>query len=142
METFRVQSMIDDVARAKSDLMALALDDSVTPDRLAKCEAAATDLENVVCEIIGTAWIPRDPTELLPAIQSVHKNIQRVQADVAAALDVVLLECKPDELYRAFIALSFSRLLEFQLDVLMTTLAHSMQCSCGCRGFVPEAWAN
>lgn len=142
MEAFQVEQMIADVSRARNDLAVLAVDDSVTLERFTQCEVAALNLETVVTELLTTAWVPKNSCELAASIVSVHKNIEQVQADIAAALDVVLLECKPDELYRAFIALSFSRLLEFQLDVLMTTLAHSMQCSCGCRGFVPEAWAN
>ena len=142
MEAFQVEQMIADVSRARNDLAVLAVDDSVTLERFTQCEVAALNLETVVTELLTTAWVPKNSCELAASIVSVHKNIEQVQADIAAALDVVLLECKPDELYRAFIALSSSRLLEFQLDVLMTTLAHSMQCSCGCRGFVPEAWAN
>ena len=137
-----IHEIISDVCRAKNDLAALAVDESVTPERFAKCEAAAMDLEAAVSELLTTAWIPKNSHELIACFVCVNKNLQRAQSDVAAALDVVLLECRPDELYRGFIGLSFSRLLEFQLDVLLTTLAHSMQCSCGCRRFVPEAWAN
>lgn len=134
-----LSELIIDVARAKIDLAELQRDESITAERLAPCNAAARNLEELTSELLTKAWVPRDPKELLAAIQCTSMNLRSVRADIAAALDVVLLDCKPDELYRAFIGLSFSRLLEFQLDVLMTALAHKMMCSCG---FVPEAWAN
>ena len=127
MEAFQVQCMIDDVARAKSDLAELSLDASVTPDRFAKCEVAASDLETVVTELLTTAWIPKNSHELTACIACVHKNIQRVQSDVAAALDVVLLKCKPDELFRIWCAMSFAELLKVQLGVLTTVLAMVMK---------------
>lgn len=102
--------MISDVAHARADLMALALNDSVTPDRLARCEAAASDLETAVTELLTTAWIPKNLPELTACIVCVSQNLKRVQADVAAALDVVLLACKPDELYRVWCAMSFTEL--------------------------------
>lgn len=59
-----IKPMLQDLARAKSDLVELSFDDRVTQDRLARCEAAAMDLETAVCEIISVAWIPRDPTQI------------------------------------------------------------------------------
>lgn len=142
METFQVQCMIDEVARAKHDLMALTLDDSVTPDRFAKCEVAASDLESAVTELLTTAWVPKNLHELAACIVCVNENLKHVQSDVAAALDVVLLECRPDELYLAFIALSFSRLLEFERGILCDALVNCMKCPCGCGAFVPKGWIN
>lgn len=137
-----IQEIISDVCRAKNDLAALAVDESVTPERFAKCEASAADLETIVTELVTTAWVPKNSHALTVSIVCVNKNLQRVEADIAAGLDVVLLDGKPDELYRVWCAMSFAGLLKFELDVLMTALAHSMMCSCGCRGFVPEEWAN
>lgn len=137
-----IHEIISDVCRAKNDFVALAIDGSVSPERLAKCESAAADLETVVTELLTTAWIPRTIPQLTASIVCVNKNLQRVQADIAAALGVELLECRPDELYRVWCAMSFAELLKFQLDVLMTALAHNMMCPCGCGAFVPEEWAN
>lgn len=122
-----VHEMISDVARARVNLAELASDTSVTPERFTKCEAAASDLETAVTELLTTAWVPKNSHELTASIVCVDKNLHRVQSDVAAALDVVLLECRRDELYRAFIGLSFARLLEFEQDVLMTALAKVME---------------
>ena len=137
-----LQEIISDVCRAKNDLAALAVDESVTPERFAKCEAATSNLETIVGELLTEAWVPRDPAELLAAIQRTNKNLQRVQADVASVLDVVLPERRPDEFYRVWIAFSFARLLEFQLEVLMTALVTCMKCPCGCGAFVPSGWIN
>ena len=98
MEPFQLAEIISDVACARADMAHLFLDVRVTPERLAKCEAAASDLKTVVTELLTTAWIPKNSHELTACIVCVNKNLQRVQSDVAAALDVVLLECKPDEL--------------------------------------------
>lgn len=66
---------------------------------------AASNLETIVDELLTEAWLPRDPAELFVAIQCTNRNLRSVQSDIAAALDVVLLECRRDELYRAFIGL-------------------------------------
>lgn len=137
-----LSQMFDDITRARIDLAALAIDESVTLERFAKCEAAASDLKAAVTELLTTAWVPRDPAQLLVTIQSVNKNIERVNSDVAAALDVILLECRPDELYRAFIGLSFSRLLEFQRSVLCDALVNCMNRPCGCGAFEAKGWVN
>lgn len=122
-----ISQLIIDVARARADLSDLQRDENMSEERLAPCIVAARNLEQATNEVLTAAWAPRDSAELLAAIQCANKNYRSVQADIAAALDVVLLECRPDELYRTFIALSFARLLEFQLDMLMTTLAKIME---------------
>ena len=111
-----VQEMISDVARARANLIELASNTSVTPERLAKCE-----------ELVITAWVPKNSYELTASIVCVNHNLKRVQSDIAAALDVVLLECRPDEMYRVWCAMSFVELLKFELDVLMTALARVMK---------------
>lgn len=123
-------------------MAALAINESVTLERLAKCGTTASDLETIVGEFLTEAWVPRDPTELLVTIQCVHNNLRSVQSDVAAALDVVLLECRPNELYRAFVALSFARQLEFERDILCDALVKCMKCPCGCGAFVSKGWMN
>ena len=55
-----IQEIISDVYRANNDLTALAADESVTFERLAKCDAAAaSDLETAAIELLTTAWIPK-----------------------------------------------------------------------------------
>ena len=119
-----LSELITDVARAKIDLAELQRDESMTAERLAPCIAATRNLEEITSDLLTTAWVPRDLVQLLAAIQCTNTNLRRVEADVATALDVVLRECRRDELYRVFIALSFMRLLEFDRDVLMEALAH------------------
>lgn len=75
MEPFHVAEIISDVACARADLAHLSLDVRVIPERLAKCEAAAINLETIVDEFLTEAWVPRDPAELFAAIQCVHKNM-------------------------------------------------------------------
>lgn len=45
-------------------------------------------------ELLTTAWIPKTRPELTACIVCVNKNLRCVQSDVAAALDVALLECR------------------------------------------------
>ena len=119
--------MIADVARAKNDLASLRLD-GVTPDRLARCTSAVADLETGVADMLGTAWIPRTVAELTAAIYCTRENIRRVQSDIDDALDVnqepnIFDRAMPDELFRVWMAMTFGRLLEHQLEVLMDALA-------------------
>ena len=122
-----IHDMLNDVCRARNDLAVLAVDDSVTLERFTQCEVAALNLETVATELLTTAWVPKNSRELTACIVCVHKNLKHVQADIAAALDVVLLECRPDEMYRVWCAMSFAELLKFELDVLMTALAKVME---------------
>ena len=122
-----LSQLIIDVAKAKHDLAELQRDESITEERLAPCIAAARNLEQATSELLTTARMSRAPSQLLVAIQRANKNLRRVEADVAAVLDSVLLDCRPDELYRAFIALSFSRLLAWECDALMTALAEVLK---------------
>ena len=124
-----VRDMISDVARAKNDLASLRLD-GVTPDRLARCTSAVADFETSVADMLGTAWIPRTVPELTASIYCLRENIRCVQSDIDDALDVnqepnIFDRARPDELFRVWMAMTFGRLLEFQLDALMNALAHA-----------------
>jgi hypothetical protein len=119
-----VREIISDVARAKNDLAALALDG--TPQKKLKhCAAAVNDLETAATEILTTAWIPRSVPELTASIYCVRANLRRLQSDVDDALDVVIERGIPDEFFRVSVALSLGRLLEHQLHVLMLALMHA-----------------
>ena len=122
-----VRDMIGDVARARNDLASLQLD-GVTPNRLARCESVTRDLETAVSEILGTAWIPQTSSDLAAAIYCVKENLRRLQSEIDDALDVsvdpnIFERAQPDELFRVWMAMTFGRLLEHQLDALMNALA-------------------
>src|SRR5437762_573126 len=117
-----VREIFSDIARAKNDLAALALD-GVTPQRLKHCAAAVNDLETAATEILTTAWIPRNVSQLTASIACVRENMRRLQSDVDDVLDVVIERALPDEFLRVSTAMSMGRLLEHQLDVLMNALA-------------------
>ncbi len=126
-----VRDMIADVARAKNDLAGLQSDANVTPARLAKCSSVMADLETGVAELLGTTWIPQTSSELIAAIYCVKENLRRLQSEIDDALDVnvdpnIFDRALPDELFRVWMAMTFGRLLEFQLDVLMNALAKVM----------------
>lgn len=59
-----IHEIIGDVCRAKNDLAAFAVTESVTPERFAKCEVAENDPETIVTELLTTPWIPRDRSQL------------------------------------------------------------------------------
>ncbi|SRR6266478_1795402 len=122
-----VRDMIADVARAKNDLAGLALD-GVTPQRLKRCTSAVADLETGVAELLGTTWIPKTPPELMAAIYCVKENLRCLQSEIDDAMDVkvdpnIFERSQPDELFRVWMAMTFGRLLEFQLEALMNALA-------------------
>ena len=123
-----IRQMIQDVARAKNDLAGLVLD-GVTPQRLKRCTSAVADLETGVAELLGTRWIPKTPPEIAGAIYCVKENLRRLQSEIDDAVDVnaspnIFERAQPDELFRVWMAMTFGRLLEFQLGVLMDALAH------------------
>ena len=117
-----IKQMIDDVARAKNDLAGL-LDADIPPRRLQRCQSAVADLETGVSEILGTAWIPRTVPELTVSIYQVRENMRRVQDQIDGCIDDVIDRAQPDELFRVWAAMAFGRLLEFELDALMSALA-------------------
>jgi hypothetical protein len=119
-----IKEIISDVTRAKNDLASLALD-GVTPQRLKRCAAAVNDLETGVAELLTEDWIPRTVPELTVSIHCVRENLRRLQSDVDDALDVVIERALPDEFLRVSTAMSMGRLLEVQLDALMSALAHA-----------------
>ena len=122
-----VREIIADIARAKNDLAGLALD-GVTPKRIARCKSAVDDLETGVVELLTERWVPRTAPELTAAIYCVEENLHRLQSEIDDALDVsqepnIFERAEPDELFRVWMAMAFGRLLEFQLDALMSALA-------------------
>ncbi len=117
-----VRQMIEDVARAKNDLAGLGAD--IPPQRLERCTSAVHDLETGVSELLGTAWIPRTVPELTASIYCVRENLRRLQSEIDDCIDDVIENGRPDEFFRVSTAMSFGRLLEFQLDALMSALAH------------------
>src|SRR6267154_150037 len=124
-----IRQMIQDVARAKNDLAGLVLD-GVTPQRLKRCTSAVADLETGVAELLGTRWILKTPPEIAGAIYCVKENLRRLQSEIDDAVDVnaspnIFERAQPDELFRVWMAMTFGRLLEHQLDVLMDALAHA-----------------
>lgn len=78
-----LSQLIREVARAKSDLAELQRDENLSAERLAPCIAATKNLEEATSELLTTAWVPRDPTELLAAIQCANRNVRSVQSDIA-----------------------------------------------------------
>ncbi|SRR6266436_1761161 len=125
-----IRQMIEDVARAKNDLAGLVLD-GVAPQRLKRCTSAVADLETGVAELLGTRWIPQTSHEITAAIHCVKENLRRLQSDVDDAVDVnvapnIFERALPDELFRVWMAMTFGRLLEFQLEALMDALSKVM----------------
>lgn len=119
-----IHEMLNDVCRARTDLAALAVDESVSPDRFAECEVAASNLESAVTDLLTTAWIPKNSTEIAACIVCINRNLERVQSDIDDCICDVIVRDLPDEYYRVWAALAFSRLLDFQMQTMMDVLAN------------------
>lgn len=125
MGIIQITQIIDDVCRAKADLIELRA--SVTPDRLKLCASTVANLENYVAEILGTEWVPSDRGELTKGITRACQNNRWMQEHVDAAIDAVLISGEPDEFFRVRMALMFCRIADHQLQVMMDVLAELLK---------------
>lgn len=105
-----IEQHLDQVrARAVVDLREIVNDESVTREGLIRCVRAANDFENVVDEILSTAWIPSDLRGLTTSIHCMIENTRMVRGDIDAALDVVFDEYYPDVAFRIWAACNMER---------------------------------
>lgn len=107
-----------------------------------KCAAAVDDLESAIAEILTVPWVPQTIPELTPSVAAVRMNLLWVQGHVDDCIDDVFERGRMDKYLRLSAAMSMGRVLEFQLSVLMDALVNSMNCPCGCGGFVAKGWVN
>lgn len=122
-----VEQLISDIGCARVDLMGLAFFKNIEPEKLACCVKCVSDLETALSEIVTLPWIPRDVSQLTASIACMNVNLRRVRDGIDAVDDVLM----PHEHFRLRAAVMMQRLLEFQLQVLMTALAMVMKESQG-----------
>lgn len=115
-----IEELRDEVRRrAVIDLPEIAIDENVTPEGLSRCARAAHDFEDAVNSLLNEPWIPKTLPQITACLMAINENIRRTRLNIADALDVVLFEFRPDDVFRVWMACNFERLLGIQRDVLM-----------------------
>lgn len=116
----QIEQLRDEVrCRAVTDLVEIASDENVTREGFKRCVRAAHDFEDAVNSLLNEPWIPKTLPQLTACLMAIKENIQRTRLNIADALDVVLFEFRPDDVFRVWMACNFERLLAIQREVLV-----------------------